>query len=153
MKYADMVTLLAKPGQDILDTLTPGKVNLWHMGTGICGEAGELLDAIKKVVAYNKVVDIENVVEELGDLEFYMEGVRQQMGITREQTLAYNQEKLMRKRYPNGYSDQAAQARADKQEPEVRVHNGYVCPVCHEPQFNTDSGVTCKNGHGGEIGI
>jgi hypothetical protein len=54
------------------------------------------------------------VVEELGDLEFYMEGLRQATGITREETLAANIAKLG-KRYQNHlYSDGQAQSRADK---------------------------------------
>ena len=27
------------------------------------------------------------------------------------------------------------------------------CPICKQPQFNSPSGMTCQNGHGGEIGI
>lgn len=38
------------------------------MATGVSGEAGELLDAVKKSVVYKKPLDRENVVEELGDL-------------------------------------------------------------------------------------
>lgn len=113
-KYPHMVTLLAKPGEDILASLTPEKCHLWHMGTGIAGEAGELVDAVKRHAIYTKDIDRENVIEELGDLEFYMEGVRQSLGISREETLEYNYHKLMNKRYPNGYSDKAAQERADK---------------------------------------
>lgn len=118
MKFKEMVTLLTKPGVDIIISLTAGRADLWHMATGIAGEGGELLDAIKKHVVYNKDLDKENVIEELGDLEFFMEGLRQNLGITREETLEYNYNKLMNKRYPNGYSDQAAQDRADKLERE-----------------------------------
>ena len=114
-KHSKMVTLLAKPGEDILATLTPEKCHLWHMGTGVVGEAGELIDAIKRYVIYNKDIDRENVIEELGDLEFFIEGVRQSTNITRAETLEHNYHKLMTKRYPNGYSDAAAQARNDKQ--------------------------------------
>ena len=87
--YADMVKVLAKDGQTIADELTGEDAHAWHMATGVSGEAGELLDAVKKVVVYRKPVDMENVVEELGDLEFYMEGLRQGLGITREETLGY----------------------------------------------------------------
>lgn len=114
-KHSDMVGILVKKGGDILTELTPEKCNLWHMATGVAGEAGELLDAVKKHVAYNKLLDIKNVIEELGDLEFYMEGLRQQLGINREDTLLNNYYKLMTKRYPNGYSNEAAIARADKE--------------------------------------
>jgi NTP pyrophosphatase (non-canonical NTP hydrolase) len=85
-----------------------------HMAIGISGEAGELLDAIKKQVIYRKPLDRENVLEELGDLEFYMEGIRQGLGITREQCLAANIAKLGKRYEGMRYTDTAAQERADK---------------------------------------
>jgi len=112
--HREMVSYLVKAGDQILLELTPAKCNTWHMATGISGEAGELLDAVKKHVAYNKVMDLDNVIEELGDLEFYMEGLRQQLGINRDATLQHNYHKLMKGRYPNGFSNEAAIARADK---------------------------------------
>ena len=112
--HAEMVATLVKPGQDIIDSLTPEKANLLHMAVGISGEAGELLDAIKKHVIYNKPLDIDNVIEELGDLEFYMEGLRQELGIYRVTTLLRNIEKLGTRYKDFNYSDQAAQERADK---------------------------------------
>ena len=115
IEFTAMVTALVKPGQAIIDSLTPERADALHMAVGIAGEAGELLDAIKKYVVYNKPLDRDNVVEELGDLEFYMERLRQILGITREETMAATIDKLG-KRYANGYSDQAAQARADKNE-------------------------------------
>ncbi len=84
------------------------------MAIGISGEAGELLDAIKKQVIYRKPLDRENVLEELGDLEFYMEGIRQGLGITREQCLAANIAKLGKRYEGMRYTDTAAQERADK---------------------------------------
>jgi NTP pyrophosphatase (non-canonical NTP hydrolase) len=85
-----------------------------HMAIGISGEAGELLDAIKKQVIYRKPLDRENVLEELGDLEFYMEGIRQGLGITREQCLEANIAKLGKRYEGMKYTDGAAQERADK---------------------------------------
>jgi NTP pyrophosphatase (non-canonical NTP hydrolase) len=96
---------------------------MWHAATGIIGEAGELIDAIKKHVIYNKPLDHANIVEELGDLEFYMEYMRQVTGTTREETLAQNMAKLGI-RYAKGYSDQAAQVRADKNVVEVKSKEG-----------------------------
>ena len=90
-----------------------GKNDLMHAAIGISGEAGELLDAMKKNWVYNKPLDYDNIVEELGDLEFYMEALRQQLDISREETLKENIKKLS-KRYPHGYTDQAAQERLDK---------------------------------------
>lgn len=84
-----------------------------HAAVGISGEAGELLDAVKKAWAYNKPLDVENVHEELGDCLFYIQAMCNQFGWTFESVIAANVAKLI-KRYPTGYSDQAAQDRADK---------------------------------------
>ena len=114
LDHSDMVAVLVKPGEEIVATFTPGMAHRLHMAVGISGESGELLDAIKKHVFYCKPLDRENVVEELGDLEFYMEGLRQSLGITRDEVLEANIQKLF-KRYSSGkYSDQQAQERADK---------------------------------------
>lgn len=116
-RYGVMVHCLAKPGKDIVRQLTPENAHLLHMAIGISGEAGELLDAVKKVVIYNKTLDLENAIEELGDLEFYMEGMRQMIGVSRDQVLQHNMQKLSGKggRYENGsYSDEQAKLRRDK---------------------------------------
>lgn len=114
LDYRAMVKALAKPGMQIAMTLTPDKLEKWHMATGIAGEAGELIDAVKKEVIYNKAADIDNIIEELGDLEFYMEGIRQAYGIGRAQCLRANYDKLAIRYQNHTFSDQAAQDRADK---------------------------------------
>lgn len=113
LSHQQMVDRLNKPGQAIIDDLTPAKAHLLHMAVGIAGEAGELLDAVKKNAIYKKELDIDNVIEELGDLEYFMQGLRAALHLTRGETLANNIAKL-EKRYPSGYSNAAAQARADK---------------------------------------
>lgn len=112
--HAAMVSQLVKPGADILNQLTPDDAHLLHMVCGVAGEAGELLDAVKKATIYRKPIDMHNVVEELGDLEFYMEGVRQALGIPRLLTLRENRIKLTKRYETLNYSDEAAQLRADK---------------------------------------
>jgi len=99
--------------------------NLEHMVIGICGEAGELADGIKQSSIYEKPLDWKNIVEELGDLEFYMAGLRQMLGISRYETLAANVAKLQA-RYKNGYSDQAAIDRADKNPQPIVDATGHV---------------------------
>lgn len=115
ISHPHLVRVLNKPGGQIAAQLTANDAVLIHMVMGIAGEAGELLDAIKKPTIYRKEIDRENVIEELGDLEFFMEGLRQTLGITREETLEHNIIKLS-KRYVNlTYNDDAAQQRADKE--------------------------------------
>ena len=71
-----MVARLAKPGADIIASLTPVKAHLWHMASCIMGEVAELITAIESC-------DADNTLEELGDIEFYLEGYRQGAGISR----------------------------------------------------------------------
>lgn len=114
LEHQQMVHALVKPGEVLLASLSSDRVDLWHGATGVCTEAGELLDAIKKMAIYNKQLDRDNVIEELGDLEFYMQQVRNRLDITREETLIANMKKLA-VRYQNyKYTDQAAADRADK---------------------------------------
>lgn len=112
--HPELVKALVKPPEAIAPQLTDHKIDLIHAVMGITGEAGELLDAVKKFVIYDKPLDADNVIEELGDMEFYMEQLRQRLGITREMTLEANIAKL-KKRYDGlQYTDAAAQQRADK---------------------------------------
>lgn len=112
--YTEFVVTRVKDASEILLTITPTKINLWHAATGISGEAGKFLDCIKKHVVYAQPLNRENAIEELGDLEFYMEQARQQLGVSREEVLAANVAKL-EKRYPISYTDQAAKERKDKE--------------------------------------
>lgn len=115
MKHSELVKALVTPPEIIIDQLTYSDTNLIHMVMGVSGEAGELLDAIKKKVIYQKPLDRANVIEELGDIEFYLEGLRQELGISRDETLAENINKHSARYAKLTYSDADAIARADKQ--------------------------------------
>lgn len=94
-----------------LDTVS---ATLHHATTGMSGEAGELLDMTKKVWANGKPLDVEHMVEELGDLRFYYQAALNLLGLSDEHIQAHNMHKL-RARYPGGmYSDELAQKRLDK---------------------------------------
>jgi len=88
IKHNEMVAQLAKSGEAIINELSPATVHLWHMATGISGEVGEVGEAI---VDEDKIddVDEENMIEELGDIEFYLEGYRQGVNLSREDTINY----------------------------------------------------------------
>lgn len=93
-----------------------GADGLMHAAAGMAGEAGEVLDLIKKIWANGRPLDFEThekLVEELGDMMFYMQAMMELLTISPRDVRIANTYKL-RKRYPNGYSDEAALARADK---------------------------------------
>ena len=92
---------------------SPDRMRL-HAALGICGEAGELGDAIKKEVVYGKGPDLENIIEELGDLRFYIQAVQNLYGISEQELLQKNANKLARRYQGLTYSNAAAIERADK---------------------------------------
>lgn len=112
--HTQLVADLVRPACDIVATMSAIKANLWHMSTGISTEAGELLGAVKKFAAYDQPINIINIIEEIGDIEFYLEGLRQALRVSREETLTANILKL-RKRYPaQKFTTEHSAARLDK---------------------------------------
>ena len=110
-----MVKALVKSGDQLKSEVTAQDMHLLHMALGLCGEAGELIDAIKKPVMYRRVMDRGNVIEELGDIEFYLEGLRQSLGIDRETCIEHNMRKLNARYTSGAFSNEEAPARKDKQ--------------------------------------
>lgn len=91
------------------------QVDLLHAALGVTSEAGELATTVKKHWAYLAPLDRENLLEELGDLMFYVAALAQTCDFSLEQVVTHNIQKL-NKRYPSGsYSDEQALARADKE--------------------------------------
>lgn len=86
---------------------------LIHAALGVTGESGEFADAVKRVAIYDGVPDRANMVEELGDLLWYIAYACEVLGEPLEIVARENIEKL-RKRYPDVYSDFHAHARMDK---------------------------------------
>jgi NTP pyrophosphatase (non-canonical NTP hydrolase) len=114
--HKQLVRALAKNGETILKTLTPESAHILHMLLGKMTELGELADAFKKHLIYHKPLDLQNVIEELGDEEFYTEGLRASIGVDRTDVLQANIDKL-NKRYPTGsFSNKDAIERKDKQD-------------------------------------
>lgn len=75
--------------------------------------SGELLDFAKKVFIYNKPGDKLDWANQIVRVEYALHVLCHNSGTSRLKTQIANQTKL-EIRYPTGYSDQAAQARADK---------------------------------------
>lgn len=112
--YSEFVRALCKPGDNIRQELTPEDCHRLHMAVGISGEAGELLDAIKKAAIYRKPLDTHNVKEEIGDILFYITGLLQSIGVEMETIIAENVAKLSLRYQAKSYSNAAAIARNDK---------------------------------------
>jgi NTP pyrophosphatase (non-canonical NTP hydrolase) len=116
LTHEELVSALVKDGTVILSEMSPIDAHLMHMALGIAGESGELVDAVKRYIIYRRPMDRHNLIEELGDMEFFLEGLRQAYNISRQETLQANIDKLT-VRYAKGhYTNEQAVARADKVE-------------------------------------
>lgn len=92
--HPELVSALLKSGAEIAQKMTASEADLWHNATGVSGEAGEILEAAMQF-ADTADLDIENMVEELGDIEFYLEGYRQNLRLQRQPiTLPYGSDDI-----------------------------------------------------------
>jgi len=97
--------------------LTP-MTRLLHGAMGICTEAGELLDVLKKCLFYNRKIDHDNVKEELGDVFWYLAIICNQEGWTFEEIMEENIKKL-KARYPEKLSEKDEKNRDYQKEQEA----------------------------------
>jgi len=74
---------------------------LFIITTGLAGEAGEVVDLIKKSVRDDKEVDRENLLLELGDVLHYLTIMAIRFGFDLEQIMQANIEKLEKRKKNN----------------------------------------------------
>ena len=72
---------------------------------GLCGESGEAIDIVKKWLAQGHELDKEKLAKELGDICWYLAETATALGLSLEDIMAANIEKL-RRRYPEGFDTQ-----------------------------------------------
>ena len=97
--FADRIGELDREGANIERLLTSG--------VGINAEGGEFLEIIKKMVFQGKPWNEDNrehLIIELGDIMWYVAQATQALGITFDQVIEMNVNKL-KKRYPGGEFD------------------------------------------------
>jgi phosphoribosyl-ATP pyrophosphohydrolase len=73
--HPELVKALAKPGQAILESLTAEGAHLQHMILGLFGEISELVEGAGRN-------DRKNILEELGDLYWYTQGIAQVLNVS-----------------------------------------------------------------------
>ena len=80
---------------------------------GLCGEAGEVIDLVKKHLAQGHDLDVERLAKELGDVAWYLAETAYAIGYDLETVLAGNIDKL-RARYPEGFSSERSLHRTEE---------------------------------------
>lgn len=72
---------------------------------GLCGEAGEAIDLVKKHLHQGHELDREKLVKELGDVAWYLAETAYALDVPLDEVLEGNIEKLKR-RYPEGFDSE-----------------------------------------------
>jgi NTP pyrophosphatase (non-canonical NTP hydrolase) len=77
---------------------------------GLVGEAGEVADQIKKIVGHGHTVNPAHLIEELGDVLWYLAEIAGLFGGSLGSAAVVNVRKL-EARYPEGFSEEASRER------------------------------------------
>ena len=86
--------------------------NLHYAALGIAGEAGEVVDLLKKHLHHGHPLDREAFIKELGDVAWYIALCCTLIGEPMEKVLQANIDKLQ-KRYPDGFDPERSMHRAE----------------------------------------
>lgn len=80
-------------------------LRLLHASMGMTTETGEFMDALKRCIIYGEPIDKINIIEELGDLLWYIALATDALDTNIEDVMTRNIAKL-RKRYPGNFTTQ-----------------------------------------------
>lgn len=92
-----------------------------HGAIGAVTESGELIDALKKTIYYGKPLDKVNIVEEVGDIMWYLALILRELDMTFEDAAQININKL-RSRFGEKFSEFDAQNRDLTKERSILEH-------------------------------
>ena len=94
-EYQDLAMRTLNPALSKKDVLINGVM-------GLCGEAGEAIDIVKKHLAQGHALDREKLIKELGDVAWYLAETAYALDVSLEEVFEGNIEKL-KARYPQGF--------------------------------------------------
>ena len=83
---------------------------------GLCGEAGEAIDLVKKHLFHGHELKRDELIKELGDVAWYLAETAHAIGYSLEDVLRMNVEKL-KARYPEGFQSRRSLNRAEGENP------------------------------------
>ena len=94
-EYQDLAMRTLNPALSKKDVLINGVM-------GLCGEAGEAIDIVKKYLAQGHALDREKLIKELGDVAWYLAETAYALDVSLEEVFEGNIDKL-KARYPQGF--------------------------------------------------
>lgn len=104
-EYQALAMRTLNPALDKRDVLINGVM-------GLCGEAGEAIDIVKKHLAQGHALDREALIKELGDVAWYLAETAYALDVPLDDVLQRNVDKL-RARYPDGFEAKRSISRGE----------------------------------------
>jgi NTP pyrophosphatase (non-canonical NTP hydrolase) len=105
--YQLLASVTEAPVDAAFDRLNEKTLRILHGAIGVCTEAGELQDALKRQIYYGKTLDEINIAEEIGDVMWYVALLCNSLGVNLEDVCERNIAKL-KARYGEKFSNHAA---------------------------------------------
>jgi NTP pyrophosphatase (non-canonical NTP hydrolase) len=96
MTFDEYVALAASTDSNAGDALVVAAL-------GLAGEAGEFADRVKKIVAQGHALDRDALVDEAGDILWYLAKAARALDVSLEEIALRNGDKLAA-RYPQGFA-------------------------------------------------
>ena len=110
-EYQRQALITNSPDYERIDadlcTMTKSDIDLLHASMGLVTESAEFVDTIKKTLFYGKQLDTTNLKEEIGDILWYVAIACKALDTDIATEMARNVSKL-KKRYPNGFTEEKA---------------------------------------------
>lgn len=101
----DAVRTEAPVNEEMIKRISQDRtIRLLHSASGLCTESGEFMDALKRHIFYGKSIDEHNMMEELGDICWYLAIAMDVLGVTFDSVLESNIAKL-KARFPRKFNE------------------------------------------------
>ena len=113
LRFESNTEIFQREARRSLRDALPYEAMCSNMCMGLAGEIGEVIDIMKKHIYQGKELDITDVIEEVGDVLWYIANFCNVNNITMDECMESNIKKL-RKRFPNGFTTKDANERKDK---------------------------------------
>jgi NTP pyrophosphatase (non-canonical NTP hydrolase) len=104
-EYQDLAGRTSPADRPAIEKLTNGAL-------GLGGEAGEVVELVKKHRYHGHALDADAVAKELGDVLWYVAEICSATGLSMEDVAQRNIDKL-RARYPEGFSENRSRERSE----------------------------------------
>lgn len=115
----------------------PQLLELNNYAMGLAGEAGEIVDLVKKIVFHGHPLgdeELKNLLKEDGDVLWYAANLARALKVKLSTVTAMNEDKL-KKRYPAGFDEEKSKNRVEYKGPKTCNKNSALdqceCEDCN----------------------